>query len=1319
VSYFLGNDPDRWHPDVPVWAGVRYVDLYPGVDLELTSQHGRWTWQLVARTPSLAPSASEGEGWGRSIRLRVEGADALTLTPSPSQGEGRGGGLHLTTAVGEFTLPLLQATAPDGTPLDTFASLSASLAATQPTLTGNEIRAPFTIPTSNFQPPISNLHSPFSNLQSLQDNPADLLYATFLGGGDRDWDYAIAVDGAGRAYVTGVTDSADFPATPGAFDPSYSGSDDAFVARLNAAGTALEYATFLGGGGGDWGIGIAVDGAGRAYVTGVTDSADFPAIPGAFDPSYNGDDDAFVARLNAAGTALEYATFLGGGGGDWGKDIAVDGAGRAYVAGDTTSADFPATPGAFDPSHNGGYWDAFVARLNAAGTALEYAAFLGGGSVDSSPAIAVDGAGRAYVAGGTASADFPATPGAFDTSHNGDDDAFVARVNPAGTALEYATFLGGGDLDWGIGIAVDGAGRAYVTGYTQSADFPTTPGAFDPSYSGPADAFVARLNPAGTALEYATFLGGGYGTGIAVDGAGRAYVAGDAISADFPATPGAFDTSHNGGYWDAFVARLNAAGTALEYATFLGGGGTDGGEGIAVDGAGRAYVTGVTASADFPATPGAFDTSHNDDDDAFVAKLAMGGGSPTDVIPPAAITDLTATSACAPGTVVLNWIAPGDDGGVGTATDYIVRYAAAPIVSQFGWLLATDVDGEPAPQPAGTRQSMVVSGLAPGQTYYFAIVARDEAGNVGGLSNSPGAAAGSVCSISGRVTYTNNNPLPGVTISNGAGHTAVTDGSGNYTLSGLPAGTYTLTPSRSGYTFSPASRTVSVPPSATGLDFTATPIPTDLFIAEVEPIQAMEGATLIAGKRTAVRVRIGMSSSSSAGNVRVKIVRDGDEFSAFYPRVPENLDLGGYLKHSATSIDIPPYPPLLDVYFFPPPSFWPQTPGTYQITAIVEADGDPEPSNNQQQVEHTAVRTMWSGEEELHLFFAPIEGQQDYYAADWVSFVERAFPMQELNVSARYRREPLSLSPVDRADCRNRYSDYHACLLVKYADELFRAAKTAAPSTTNRVVGVAPVGWLGSTIAGESFDNAVFLDANAEPHVLAHELGHTYGLYGGCEQYDPDCDDEPPFVLGDRVYGGLDSTFREVKEFGIRIGDVTHQVYDFMGTARYEPPGLDRWVTLDTYERLITATTPSAETSATGSEARSQEGQPILVLGGVVKADGHFVLDSYYLLPDGRPTDLPSDGDVLIQLRGANDQLLYQGGLPSSVKFTDNDSPPLDAVPLAVAVPYSASTRYIVITLFGQEIDRRVVSLNPPTITILSPQPGQTADRQINGVCFI
>ncbi len=593
VSYFNGDDPARWRANVPAWGGVRYVGLYPGIDLVLTGEGAELVPRLVVRSA----------GDLRRVRLQVDGAETVAVAGST---------LRLGTAAGEATVPLLHAEGP-----------AAGVAVRRRGALAFEVAEPFA-PADLDQ----------ASAPSLAGDASQLLYGTYLGGSSGDWGESIAVDKSGATYVGGATQSTDFPVTAGAFDTAFNGEHDATVLKLDAAGTALVYATFLGGSDGDSVHGLAVDESGAAYVTGHTDCYGFPSTPGAYDTTCNSNPwggDAFVVKLNPDGMLLEYATFLGGSIQEGGFGITVDGSGAAYIMGVTGSSDFSTTPGAFDTEYNGGT-DAFVAKLNAAGSDLEYATFLGGSADEWSTGIALDGSGAAYVTGETTSTNFPATPDAFDTSYGGGEhngDAFVAKLNAAGSALDYATFLGGSDDDSGSGIAVDGSGAAYATGFTYSSDFPTTPGAFDTAFGGTqfyGDAFVAKLDAAGSALDYATFLGGSLGevgSGIAVGSTGAATVTGETASSDFPATPNGFDTELGGGL-DAFAALLNTTGSRLDCATFLGGSGDDFGPDITVDEGGVVYITGETASSDFPTTPGGLDADlHGGPHDAFLVKLAM------------------------------------------------------------------------------------------------------------------------------------------------------------------------------------------------------------------------------------------------------------------------------------------------------------------------------------------------------------------------------------------------------------------------------------------------------------------------------------------------------------------------------------------------------------------------------------------------------------------------------------------------------------------------------------------------------------------------
>lgn len=602
VSYFIGDDPQQWRPDVPVWGGVRYKDLYPGIDLELTSDtSGQPVQRMVARAGADLSA----------VQLRVDGADGLALD---------GDSLRLSTAVGDLMLPLFQAvSADDLSPLPRLAEGLQSEGSEQPSLTASgTVIAPFASSTA-----------PASASIALVDNQADMLYGTFLGGTSDDRAYDVAVDGSGAVYVAGETWGAGFPTTTGAYDTSYNGDYDAFVTKLNASGTGLVYATFLGGASDDQALSFVVDGSGAAYVTGQTRWSGFPTTTGAYDRSPNGGYDAFVVKLNASGSALLYGTVLGGASDDWGVGIAVDSSGAAFVTGGVSSSGFPTTTAAIDTSYNGG-WDAFVVKLNAGGSALDYATFLGAGGDEQGSGIAIDGSGAAYVTGQTSSTGFPTTTGACDRSHNGGYDAFVVKLNASGAALAYGTFLGGTSDDWGNGVAVDSRGAAYVAGATYSAGFPTTTGAYDVSHNGDRDVYVAKLNAAGSALVYSTLLGGtgdDFAKAVASDGSGAAYVTGHTVSAGFPTTAGALDRSHNGNY-DVYVAKLNAAGSELAYSSFLGGTGDDWGNSVAIGSGGGAYVAGHTASATFLTSAGAYDRSYNGGvGDAFAALLALGGGT--------------------------------------------------------------------------------------------------------------------------------------------------------------------------------------------------------------------------------------------------------------------------------------------------------------------------------------------------------------------------------------------------------------------------------------------------------------------------------------------------------------------------------------------------------------------------------------------------------------------------------------------------------------------------------------------------------------------
>ena len=388
----------------------------------------------------------------------------------------------------------------------------------------------------------------------------------------------------------------------------------------------LYYCGFIGGTGKDKGLGIAVDSTGKAYVTGSTFSSDFPATSFPY-TIHSGGSDAFVTKVEADGKGLVFSGFIGGSGNDEGRGIAVDSVGNAYVTGDTLSSNLPVSPPSspYKTYKFGG--DAFVAKIKASGMGLDYCGYLGGSGLDSGVAIAVDSKGNAYITGNTYSeTSFPVTDGPFE-SFNGLNDAFYAKFTVDGTALVYCGLIGGDEGDYGMGIAVDSSGNAYVVGSTDSTEssFPEVVGP-NLNHNDGSDAFVAKVGKDGNNLEYCGFIGGAYddyGFGIAVDNGGNAYVTGGTESTErtkFPVIVGP-DLSQNG-LKDAFIAKVRGDGSGLVYSGFLGGTSSDDGRGIAVDSSGNAYVTGGTRSdhQSFPVAVGP-DLSANGNFDAFVAKI--------------------------------------------------------------------------------------------------------------------------------------------------------------------------------------------------------------------------------------------------------------------------------------------------------------------------------------------------------------------------------------------------------------------------------------------------------------------------------------------------------------------------------------------------------------------------------------------------------------------------------------------------------------------------------------------------------------------------
>jgi hypothetical protein len=579
-NYYIGNDPKRWITGVPQFGQVRYRSVYPGIDLMWHGNQQQLEYDLI-----LGPGADP-----RKIRLRFDGADSTVIADN--------GDLLLKIGGSELRqlLPAVwQQRGSERVRIDAHYVLLAK----------NQVG----VRVANYDCSLPLTIDPV------------LSYSTFLGGTGTTNPSAIAVDTNGDAYMTGTTTTNDFPGT--------SGAGGLFVAELNPAGTGVTYVTYFGGATNsynDQASAIAVDSSGNVHVAGRTSSNTFPTTPGTLEPTrITFNSTGFVVEFGPNGQ-IAWGTYLGGSVVDAASAIATDDSGNSYVAGFSSSTDFPATSGACASNQ-----DAFVATLNATASALLSAVCFGGNSTDAATAVALDSELNVYVAGTTLSTNLPTTQGAFQSSLQGSQDAFVAKLTSG--SLDYLTYLGGSSNDSATSLAVDSGGNAYVAGYTESENFPTTAGAFDPSR--PVNSynilgFITKLNAAGTELVWSTYLGGSSTDqiyGVSVDTPGNTYVAGTTTSTDFPTTPGAFFSSQGAYYYnpDVFVSQLSADGSTLEYSGRIGSTDSDSATAVTRSALGALYVTGTTSSPNYPTTPGAYETVQPtpNNTSGFVTKVDM------------------------------------------------------------------------------------------------------------------------------------------------------------------------------------------------------------------------------------------------------------------------------------------------------------------------------------------------------------------------------------------------------------------------------------------------------------------------------------------------------------------------------------------------------------------------------------------------------------------------------------------------------------------------------------------------------------------------
>ncbi|MBS1791368.1 MAG: SBBP repeat-containing protein [Acidobacteria bacterium] len=598
-NYFIGNDPREWRTDVPTFSRVAQRNVYPGIDAVFYGNQQQLEYDFVV-APQADPRQIELAFDGTDkLELNAEGdlviglADDQLLMKKPVMYQQVNGQRQMVEggfAIRNQTVGFELGDYDSGLPLviDPVVDYSTYFGGS-----GTDIGYGIAVDKSGFvyiTGQTGSLNYPtVTPFQATRDGATDafvtkinpkgnmVVFSTYFGGrnpGDKG--SSIAVDLAGNIYLTGETNSLNFP-TANAANPIFRGNVDAFVTKFNIGGNVLLYSTFLGGTFADAAFSIAVDRFDNAYVTGRTQSANF-AVKNAMQPTLKGQQDVFVAKFSPDGEVI-YSTYLGGElsqttGRDEeaGYGIAVDAAQNAYITGFTTSPGFP-TVGAIQPDF-GGVEDVFVAKINAAGTALLYSTFLGGDRAEEAKEIALDPLGNAYITGYTFSLNFPLV-NALQPNYGGNVDAFVTKLNATGTELIYSTFLGGtGTENTGLvsentpvgGIAVDSQGYAYITGKTESDNFPAVR-AIQPSLRGDNDAFIAKLDPAGSELIYSTYLGStftgdnGYderGLDIAIDAAGSAYIVGQVLKNDFLTVMPA-QAMYGGGLSDVFITKISAA----------------------------------------------------------------------------------------------------------------------------------------------------------------------------------------------------------------------------------------------------------------------------------------------------------------------------------------------------------------------------------------------------------------------------------------------------------------------------------------------------------------------------------------------------------------------------------------------------------------------------------------------------------------------------------------------------------------------------------------------------------------------------------------
>jgi hypothetical protein len=604
VSLFKGQDPSKWKAGLPSYNLVNFGEVYSGIELSLATAGGS-----IEKVFSISPGADPED-----ILIRIDGADELG-----TKEDGR-----LVVQIGgkviEFTKPVA------------YQDIAGKR---------NYIEVAYKVQGNEYGFDIGD----YNSCEPLIIDP--LLASTYFGGSGAEGNAAgqeifgdldMTIGGDSNIYVTGLTESADFPTTTGAYEEDYVGNLDLFILKFDADLSTLLAATYLGGSGNErfyFVRTIAIDYSGYIYVSGTTQSSDFPTSPDAYDRLISGTADVFVSKLSADLTTLVASTYLGGSSTEARASIALDENGNVFVAGTTYSNNFPCSDGAFD-QYYAGTCDFFVSKFDANLSTLLASTYLGEIYREDYPSILIDNSGNVVVSGATGSEDYPVTPNAYDTSFNGpfthgfwDLDVCVSKLDNSLSTMLASTFIGGDDYEGGLQLTRDSNGNIFVAGHTWDANYPVTDGVLDQEFSGD-EYFISKLDGDLTSLLASTFItpedaGLGYIWHLITDNNGYVCHTGITSADDLPTTYNAYDNSFNGGDRDCYLTKIDNNLTEIVYSTYFGSSGEEGGSSVAINASGEAYVLGFTnSSSDFPITPGAYDADYNGGpSDAFIAKFTF------------------------------------------------------------------------------------------------------------------------------------------------------------------------------------------------------------------------------------------------------------------------------------------------------------------------------------------------------------------------------------------------------------------------------------------------------------------------------------------------------------------------------------------------------------------------------------------------------------------------------------------------------------------------------------------------------------------------